>query len=230
MLALWPCTSARSTSGATRCGAAWGQAGRVEVGPPRRLPPPGCRSAGASRKAWRQRLPPPPGLLPGPQARRCAAATIRAARPASSSSSVPRSTPAARCAGPRSTPVPRTAWRHLPPRPAPLAAPPRGPGTPCRYSPTLTKRRLYFMRLQARPVAFFFLSCFATLGVWPRTLPARASEPWTLPALACSHVHTGAWGSAAARAGVGGAGCTLRCGDRQAAAGEPRGRGRTHGC
>ena len=48
-------------------------------------------------------------------------------------------------------------------------------------SPTLTKRRLYFMRLHARPVGFFFFSCGGTLGVWPRTLPARASEPWTLP-------------------------------------------------
>jgi hypothetical protein len=36
---------------------------------------------------------------------------------------------------------------------------------------------LYFMRLQARPVGFFFFSCLGTLGVWPRTLPARASEP-----------------------------------------------------
>lgn len=25
------------------------------------------------------------------------------------------------------------------------------------------------------------MSCLATFGVWPRTLPARASEPWTLP-------------------------------------------------
>ena len=33
------------------------------------------------------------------------------------------------------------------------------------------------MRRLARPVTFFFLSCFSTLGVWPRTLPARASEP-----------------------------------------------------
>jgi hypothetical protein len=30
-------------------------------------------------------------------------------------------------------------------------------------------------------LGFFFLSCLATLGVWPRTLPARAREPWTLP-------------------------------------------------
>jgi hypothetical protein len=50
------------------------------------------------------------------------------------------------------------------------------------YSPTLTKRLLYLMRFRARPLGFFFLSCLGTLGVWPRTLPARAREPWTLPA------------------------------------------------
>ena len=31
------------------------------------------------------------------------------------------------------------------------------------------------------PLTFFF-SCLGTLGVWPRTLPARAREPCTLPA------------------------------------------------
>ena len=34
----------------------------------------------------------------------------------------------------------------------------------------------------ARPLGFFFFSCLGTLGVWPRTLPARAREPCTLPA------------------------------------------------
>jgi hypothetical protein len=46
---------------------------------------------------------------------------------------------------------------------------------------TFTKRRLYCSRFFARPVSCFFFSCFATLGVCPRTLPARAREPWTLP-------------------------------------------------
>jgi hypothetical protein len=41
---------------------------------------------------------------------------------------------------------------------------------------------LYLIRFIARPVGFFFFSCLGTLGVWPRTLPARAREPWTLPA------------------------------------------------
>eukprot|EP00955_Chlamydomonas_euryale_P097141 365053-Chlamydomonas_euryale.AAC.25 len=49
-------------------------------------------------------------------------------------------------------------------------------------SPTLTNRLVYLMRFMARPVGFFFFSCGGTLGVWPRTLPARAREPWTLPA------------------------------------------------
>ena len=50
---------------------------------------------------------------------------------------------------------------------------------------TLTKRRLYCSLFFARPVCFLALSVFfATLGVCPRTLPARASEPWTLP---CEH-------------------------------------------
>mmetsp|Transcript_529 Transcript_529/g.1022 ORF Transcript_529/g.1022 Transcript_529/m.1022 type:complete len:207 (+) Transcript_529:251-871(+) len=42
---------------------------------------------------------------------------------------------------------------------------------------TLTKRRLYLMRWNARPLGCFFFSCLATLGVWPRTFPARAKEP-----------------------------------------------------
>jgi hypothetical protein len=46
----------------------------------------------------------------------------------------------------------------------------------------VTKRRLYCILLYARPRGFFFLSCFATLGVCPRTFPARASDPCTLPA------------------------------------------------
>uniref|UniRef100_A0A2M3ZM75 Putative secreted peptide n=1 Tax=Anopheles braziliensis TaxID=58242 RepID=A0A2M3ZM75_9DIPT len=37
------------------------------------------------------------------------------------------------------------------------------------------------MRRLARPVFFFFFSFFSTFGVWPFTLPARASEPCTLP-------------------------------------------------
>jgi len=45
----------------------------------------------------------------------------------------------------------------------------------------VTNRRLYCILLCARPRGFFFLSCFATLGVWPRTFPARASDPCTLP-------------------------------------------------
>jgi hypothetical protein len=60
---------------------------------------------------------------------------------------------------------------------------------PCRgaitshiHSPTFTNRLLYWRRFMARPLGFFGLSCFATFGVWPRTLPARANEPWTLPA------------------------------------------------
>ena len=44
-----------------------------------------------------------------------------------------------------------------------------------------TNRRLYCSLFLARPVVCFFFSPFCTLGVWPRTLPARASEPCTLP-------------------------------------------------
>ena len=50
-----------------------------------------------------------------------------------------------------------------------------------KVATTLTKRRLYWMRRLARPVFFFFFSCFSTLDVCPLTLPARAREPWTLP-------------------------------------------------
>lgn len=53
--------------------------------------------------------------------------------------------------------------------------------------PAVTNRRLCCMRLWARPRGFFFLSCFATLGVWPLTLPARARDPWTLPAFQFSN-------------------------------------------
>jgi hypothetical protein len=96
--------------------------------------------------------------------------------------------------GPRTTAKSREASGgakagRRPPRPA--EGPRRGqelpwrglrPAKPHADSPTFTKRRLYFMRFMARPRGFFFFSCFGTLGVWPRTLPARASEPWTLPA------------------------------------------------
>ena len=44
---------------------------------------------------------------------------------------------------------------------------------------TLTNLLLYWILLLARPVFFFFFSWGSTLGVWPRTLPARAREPWT---------------------------------------------------
>jgi hypothetical protein len=57
------------------------------------------------------------------------------------------------------------------------ARPNRAPAGHAGHAPTFTKRRLYLRRLQARPVGFFFLSCLGTLGVWPRTLPARAREP-----------------------------------------------------
>ena len=48
---------------------------------------------------------------------------------------------------------------------------------------TLTNRRLYCKRFFARPVNLWpVFSPLATFGVWPRTFPARASDPWTLPA------------------------------------------------
>lgn len=50
-----------------------------------------------------------------------------------------------------------------------------------KHLPAVTNLRLYCIRLWARPRGFFFLSCLATLGVCPLTLPARAKDPWTLP-------------------------------------------------
>ena len=64
---------------------------------------------------------------------------------------------------------------------APASAFELGPRFRPKVPTTLTNRRLYCMRRLARPVFFFFFSCFSTLGVWPRTLPARANDPWTLP-------------------------------------------------
>lgn len=52
---------------------------------------------------------------------------------------------------------------------------------------TFTKRRLYFNLWLARPLGFLGLSCFSTLGHWPRTLPARARDPWTFPAFPYTH-------------------------------------------
>lgn len=49
-----------------------------------------------------------------------------------------------------------------------------------KVTTAVTNRRLYCIRLWARPLGFFFLSCLATLGVCPLTFPARAREPWTL--------------------------------------------------
>merc|ERR1719461_2276356 len=56
-----------------------------------------------------------------------------------------------------------------------------GPFLRPKVATTLTNLLLYWMRLLARPVFFFFFSWASTLGVCPRTLPARAKEPWTLP-------------------------------------------------
>lgn len=50
-----------------------------------------------------------------------------------------------------------------------------------KVATTFTKRRLYWIRLFARPVFAFFFSFFSTLGVCPFTFPAREREPWTLP-------------------------------------------------
>ena len=50
------------------------------------------------------------------------------------------------------------------------------------HVPTLTNLLLYLMRFMARPLGCFFLSCFCTFGVCPRTFPARAKDPCTLPA------------------------------------------------
>ena len=54
--------------------------------------------------------------------------------------------------------------------------------------PAVTKRRLCCRRLWARPLGFFFLSCFATFGVCPLTLPARAKDPWTFPEIVKTHL------------------------------------------
>lgn len=56
-----------------------------------------------------------------------------------------------------------------------------GPRLRPKVATTLTNRLLYWKRRLARPVFFFFFSCFSTLGVCPLTLPARARDPWTLP-------------------------------------------------
>jgi len=50
-------------------------------------------------------------------------------------------------------------------------------------SPTFTNLLLYLIRFIARPLGCFFLSCFCTFGVCPRTFPARAKDPCTLPAI-----------------------------------------------
>lgn len=49
---------------------------------------------------------------------------------------------------------------------------------------TLTNRRVYVILFLARPFGVFFFSCFSTFGVAALTLPARASEPCTLPMIA----------------------------------------------
>merc|ERR1712045_602628 len=56
-----------------------------------------------------------------------------------------------------------------------------GPRRLPNVATTLTNRLLYWILLLARPVRFFFFSCASTFGVCPRTLPARAKEPWTFP-------------------------------------------------
>ena len=76
-------------------------------------------------------------------------------------------------------------------------------------APTFTNRRLYLMRCAARPFGFFFLSAFATFGVWPRTLPARAKDPCTLPArqrIATGQARAPRSGATAAAGGGGGRG------------------------
>ena len=60
---------------------------------------------------------------------------------------------------------------------------------------TVTKRRRYWMRRLARPVFFLRFSCASTLGVWPLTFPARASEPCTLPAGRGAGSHYGTYSS-----------------------------------
>ena len=76
---------------------------------------------------------------------------------------------------------------------------------------TLTKRRVYVILFFARPLGVFFFSCgstcalphqslvhiayaglgVSTFGVCDLTLPARASEPWTLPMIAVCGVQVG---------------------------------------
>ncbi|KAL7529365.1 hypothetical protein ACHAWF_002954 [Thalassiosira exigua] len=56
---------------------------------------------------------------------------------------------------------------------------------------TLTYRRLYCMRFFARPRGCFFFSWASTFGVWPFTLPARASDPWTFPMIASCNFSSG---------------------------------------
>lgn len=46
---------------------------------------------------------------------------------------------------------------------------------------TLTNLLLYFSLWKARPRGSFFFSCFSTLGVLFRTLPARVKDPCILP-------------------------------------------------
>ena len=59
--------------------------------------------------------------------------------------------------------------------------------TPCvaarSAGPVSTRAHQQSARVRRRhvPTGGFGLSCFSTLGVWPLTLPARASEPCTLP-------------------------------------------------
>merc|ERR1740129_868778 len=50
-----------------------------------------------------------------------------------------------------------------------------------KVSTTLTNLLLDWILLLARPVFFFFFSPASTLGVCPRTLPARARDPCTFP-------------------------------------------------
>ena len=69
-----------------------------------------------------------------------------------------------------------------------------GPRLRPKVATTLTKRLLYCSLRLARPVFFFFFSCFSTFGVCPFTLPARARDPCTLPAnrylMLCENIDT----------------------------------------
>ena len=60
-----------------------------------------------------------------------------------------------------------------------------GPRLRPKVATTLTNLLLYWILLLQRPVFFFFFSPASTLGVWPRTLPARAREPWTWKRVTC---------------------------------------------